>query len=434
MEVVKFPESLGGFIPFLEQHGIDVLWIMPDTHFSEQIEWKHFEDLAKMTWAKVFPSKPTKGQKKPTFVSIRRNDGSKWAQDRYLAFPGHAEWSASGCWDTPTPYVLGQTIRYLHEEFGFDPLWGPGNLGMKLLNKSLASKKWTIQNTELTPALRTVLNTAMIRPVWRRYYGLTDEQEGMQWLHGYDKNAQYLGAAQSVVLGNGQPEWVGAGAFNAKAMGFWKYKILDVRHSPFNGYTLPCPLDVNRTWASTDLLVAAQDVGIEFEILEGVVWAEGKKYLEPWAKEAWQHRVNLRDGDKYPEPTARANAQGTAKLAPNMLMGRLATPTNDIYRPDWNMLIVHKAIANQVYSFRRMLQAHGIRPVLVTTDAFWVVSDEVQEDLAIPGILDHTDEQRGYKHIGTVEMTSTIAGMFGETRPEEISTYLNKVMKGESDV
>jgi len=429
---VTIPPHLEQILSVFEQHSIDVLWIMPNCGLSKHIQWSDFEALDRDR-VKVFPTKPGKDAKRPTFVSIRRQSGHKFERDRYLAFPAHQEWMPTGDkhWFLPSPYVLAQTLRYLAQEFEMEPMWGPGNMGMKGLERIYAKKGWHIENTVLTPKLRSVLNQAMVRPIWKRFYGLTDEQKGMLYLIGFDKNGQFLGGAQSVLLGDGQPQEVDGAAFNLKSIGFWRYKIKDVRHSAFNGYDLYCPLDVNRQWASTDLIQAARTVNVELDLFEGLVWSSGKKYLEDWAKESWGHRVNLRDAEKYPSEVARENAAGTSKLAPNMLMGRLATPTNNLYRPDWNLGIVHKSIGNQVYSYRKILNDHGIKPVLVTTDSFWIVTNEPDPAKAIPGILDYQLEQRGYKHVGTVPMDKTIIDLFSTARPEAISAYLKQKTEGE---
>lgn len=426
---VAVPKMLEHFLTLFEYYDVDVLWAMPNTEFSKQISWNDF-DLIDRDRCKVFPSKPTESRsKKPSFMSIRRLS-NHYEKDRYFAFPAHGEWNAynDGQWFLSSPFVLAQTLSYLAKEFEEDPLWGPGNMGMKVLKRTFAKRGYQIENTELTDRLRTVLNGAMARPVWKQFGGLSGEQKEMLYIHGYDKNGQYLGAAQSVHLGNGRPVWVDGSAFDLKSIGFWQYQITDVSGTAFDGDRLPCPLDINRQWASTDLLLAARTVGVEFEVLGGIVWTEGKKYLEDWAREMWAHRARLRDdAERYPGEIARENAAGAAKLAANNLMGRLASEkSRELFRPDWNWLIVHKAIATQCHSFNRMLTKYHIKPVLVCTDSFWVVSNESDAEKAIPGILEYQSEQRGYKSIGSLPMVPGIAEIFEHEEPEKINTYLKQ--------
>lgn len=423
---IDMPTYLEGLLSIFERFNIDCLWVMPQCEFSRHISWGDF-GIIDNDRCKVFPEPKKDFDERPAFVSIRRKS-DQYEKDRYLAFPAHGEWSANdqGQWFIPAPYILGWTIKYLTQEFEANVLWGPGNIGMQILKRSFQKKGWQFANTILTDQLREIINQSMFRPIWKRYEGLTEKQKRMRFAHGFDKNAQYLGAAQGCLLGNGTPRQVYADEFDMNQIGFWRYKITDVSNTPFDGYELPCPLDINRQWASSDLLRAARYVGVEFDVLEGYIWPYGAQYMENWSKEMWQHRANLRDREKYSNEIGRENAEGTAKAAANMMMGRLARPgSRELYKPDWNQLIVHKAICNQMYSLNKWHRL-GVHPVLVSTDSFWVISDEMDESEAIPGILQHVDEQRGYKHIGTLEMTDEIIEMFDSHSPEAVNRYLKE--------
>lgn len=423
---IKSPPFIEQWLPILGEHGIETLWALPDTEMSRHISWNDFDRIDRDR-NKVFPERPDKDVK-PGFVSVRKIS-EEFERDYYFSFPEHTEWNAgnNGKWFLPSPYILGQTINYLTKQFKCDIAWGPGNIGMKVLRRDFERRGLKFGNTELTDQLRDTLNRSMFRPIWKRYYGLSEEQKTKKYLHGYDKRRQFLGAAQSVFLGIGKPESVNASEFDMGRTGFWKYRITDVSNSAFDGYDLPCPLDINREWASSDLLRAARYAGVEFEILEGVVWPRSAKFLETWAKEMWLHGAALGNTELYPDEIARENAEGTAKLAGNMLMGRLAKPgSKELYKPDWNLEIVHKAICNQFYSLNKWQGQYGIKPVLVSTDSFWIVSDEPDPALAIPDILAHQNEQRGYHHIGTVNMTDEIIRQFQTHSPEACSGYLKK--------
>ncbi len=176
--------------------------------------------------------------------------------------------------------------------------------------------------------------------------------------------------------------------------------------------------------------MAERRAKVEFDVLEGYIWPTGAKFLESWSKEMWRHRTNLRNKDTYPGQIARENAEGTVKLAANNMMGRLAHPGGELYKPDWNLEIVHKAIANQMYSFKSWLDKAGVRPALVCTDSFWIISDEYDESMAIPGILEYMDEQRGYHHIGSCELTHPIIDLFELASPEAINNFLKQEITG----
>lgn len=425
------PARLELFIPILEQNNLDSLWVMPGNSFSQNISWADFDRIDREHYKVFYPEKNGKPiTDKPTFVSIRKKS-DHWEKEYFLSFPEHGEWSAEnkGQWYLPAPYILGLTINYLKREFGREILWGPGNLGMKELKAVHEKKGWQIENLVLTDPIENMLNQAVSRPVWRKWGGLSPDQAQMLFAHGFDKNSQFLGGAQSSKMGNGQPEWVGPEAFDLGLTGFWEYRLVDIGDSVFDGYDLPCPLSVKASCASTQLLLAAKDFNIEFEILRGLVWApeQTRKYLEEWAKNMRKYRTNLRNPEQYISEIARENAELTAKAAANNMMGRLAKPgSRELFRPDWNWLIVHQAIANQMHSFNKIQRDYNIKPVLVTTDSWWIVSDEPDPAKAIPDILKYQHEQRGYKHIGTARMTPEIVDAFATELPEDINTLLKR--------
>ncbi len=418
---------LEDWLPILADHDIDIMHIMPDTGMSDCISWDEFDRIDRQRY-KIFPDYPGT-DKKPSFVSVRKKS-DQFEREFFFSFPAHTEWNSKdhGQWFLPSPFILGQTITYLKKEFGIEVMWGPGNMGMKTLKATFASHGWQFNNTIMTDKLRECINKSVYRQTWKLYNGLTDEHKRKKYWHCYDKNGQYLGAAQSVFLGVGDP--YPTTNVNLGAIGFWRYQITDVSNTAFDGYDMLCPLEFGE-WASGDVLMAARYAGIEFDVLEGYIWQKGAKFLEDWAKAMWAHRTNLRDKtDIYTGEIARENAMGTAKLAANMMMGRLAKPgTRELYKPDWNQLIVNKAIANQIYSFKNWQRRFDITPVLVSTDNFWILTDEPNPARAIPGILDYQKEQRGYHYLGTLTMTDEIIEIFDKYKPEVVNAHLKKLME-----
>jgi hypothetical protein len=422
---ITIPTCIEQWLAIFEEYKFDVLWVMAGNDFSRTISWRDFDKIDRDR-CKVFPDKPTDSDSKPSFISIERKSQKKgeYHRERFFAFVEHGRWTSNNknSWILPGPYALDKTLEYLNKEFNLDILWSPGYQGQKILDRIWTRKNIKVDNLKMTDRINEMISFASVKPVWKRFEGLSKEQVGMKYLHSYDKNSQHTGAAQSCYFGIGQPNEVGPESFNLQLPGFWKYRILDVGDSEFDGYSLPCPLEINRCWASSDLLLAARTFKIEFEILGGLVWAKGSKLLEEWAREMRQYRVNFRDNrDKYPIDFARENAEGTAKEAANALMGRLKRT-----RPDYHLGIIHRSIVNQMYSFNRINRDYGIKPVLVSTDSFWIVSDEEDPAKAIPGILGFQHEQRGYKHLATVEMSDKIIGIFRTARPDVINTYLKK--------
>jgi hypothetical protein len=272
----------------------------------------------------------------------------------------------------------------------------------------------TIEPTILTNYLKGAINKSVQRPTWVRDGGLTDEQKGMKWLIGGDKNGQYVGGTRGVSLGNGQYTRVSGDRYDGKVTGLWYAQVTSVRESFFNSYSAFCPWSEPRMWLSTDLLVAAAAAGIQFDVLEGMIWDQSGKYMDQWGKQIWEGRAAYGNGERFPNEVARRNAQGTAKQKGNSFIGLVAKPQTTtgrgmIYRPDWNVLIIHKAIANLMYSIKSRQEKQGVRPVLLARgDTQWFVSD-----VPVPGFFEFQTEQRGWKPIGKpVPMSDEIISLF----------------------
>jgi hypothetical protein len=394
----------------------------------------------------VFPDAPLSGVKgkKPTFMRLRRERrrGERFQPEFYLAFPEWEDWRDSGkSWECPNARTLLDTVDYIAAVCG-EVAWSPQNMGKNELRHIHERRGWKIEATILTDYLKSAINKSVQRPTWVRDGGLTDEQKRMKWLVGGDKNGQYVGGTRSVVLGNGQYTRVSAERFDGKMPGLWYAQVTSIRGTLFDSYQLFCPWTEQKQWFSTELLVAAQEVGIRFTVLEGMIWEQSGKYMDQWGKEIWEQRVAYYDAERFPNEIARWNAAGTAKQIGNSFIGLVAKSQTVagqgmIYRPDWNILIIHKAIANLMYSVKARQEKHGVLPVLLARgDTQWFVSDTRE----VPGFFDHQYEQRGWKPIGQpVPMSDEIIAMFAEpekgtkgneAKASRIAAYLEEKARG----
>lgn len=418
---VDLPASVDGFMALCEAYEVHSVWVMPGSDFSRGITWGYIGRYDHSMY-NVFPDAPMSGVKgkKPTFMRLRRERrrGDRFQPEFYLAFPEWEDWRDSGkTWDCPNVQTLFDTLDYIKDVHGEYPAWSPQNMGKKDLQYIHDRRGWKIEPTILSDYLKSAINKSVQRPTWVRDGGLSDEQKRMRWIIGGDKNAQYVGGTRSVLLGNGQYTRVSADRFDSKTPGLWYAQVTSIRDTLFNSYQAFCPWNAPRQWFSTDLLGAAQSNGIKFEILEGVIWEQSGKYMDQWGKQIWEQRAAYYDTERFPNEIARINAAGTMKQKGNSFIGLVAKPQTTpgkgmIYRPDWNILIIHKALANLVYSVKSRYEKFGVLPVLLARgDTQWFVSDE----LKIPGFFDHAQEQRGWKPIGQpVPMTDEIIAMFDE--------------------
>ena len=400
---------------------VDCLWVLPSDPLSKHITYDWLQDIPGNFDYFSPPTNLYDG--KPYTIKLRRKHYDSTA--RYIVFPAHMECAIPrrgdrGQWNLPDGNTLVTTLDYLENELGMPYLWTNGHIGeqyLRFLHQSIRTKIIPFYNKRQLDFFKGVLHGAMDRPVWRKLGqngkpGLTPEERGKKLIVGVDKNGQYVGAANSVYLGNGNYTEVPAGAYNPHQPGFWKYRILDVSDTPFNGYNLPCPLDVNRQWASTILINTAIKVGVDVYIEHGIHWTQSGRYLQCWASELWRKRVNLRNAEEYPNEIARDNAERTMKSIPNSMVGRfMNTYSNEYFHKDWQLGIIHQAIASQAYSLRSILQKYDLKPVLVVHDTMYFLVDDLE---IIDKITYRSEQLGGFKRIGVAPLNSTIIDAFHE--------------------
>src|SRR6266699_3664155 len=415
--VQSIDESLTVYAPTLEKlHSmmeecrIDVLWAMPGESFSRTIRAEHFAELTQRGYNVYVPEELRTGKR---LYGARIRSLEKRAFNRFFMFPENREWKVpqykdKGVWHVEESMDLLRTVYYLEAEYGVLILWSPSHVGMACLKKVHEDQGVDIrplpgeQVKEWNGIAKEICNWV----AWAR-----EPEQGLKYIVGYDKNAQFLGSAQSVLLGNGgyrrtrHTERVGVAQF-------WQYGNLGyVASSVVGRGVLPAPIPYGEGWAHVDLLSAAMQVGAQFDLLECVYWEESSKYLSRWSKDMWEHRAHFQQAVAV--DNGYANAASTAKMIPNTLVGRLANASSGVYfHPDWNRAIVNRATANQAYSLLHIYREFGIAPCLVSKDAFYIATNESNPEKAIPGLLEHRYEQRGYKCVGVCELTTDIRHAF----------------------
>ncbi len=404
-----FAPSLPQLHAYMEEYKLDVLWTMPGSQFEKIIRAEHFLDLQGEGYDAYIPRDcllAAKPQRRLYGARIRSISQKKGSHDRFFMFPGNREWKIphnhdKGVWSCPEPETLLNTVNYLQQEYEVPIMWSPGHIGMDVL------KRDQVEITPLAEDQKTLFLESVARECcnsvsWAHLANLKGTH-----IYGFDKNAQFLGAAQSVELGNGA--FHKSRKFDPDVTGFWYFHVENHR-GPFNGTKLPRILDRDEGWAHTDLIQVALHGGTMLTIQGGYVWQQHDKYLERWAKGMWRHRMSLTSaGAEHKDAIACSNAASTAKMIPNTVVG-LFVRTG---RSHWNHSIVHRAIANQAYSLARIYREFSILPCLVSKDAFYIASFETDSTKVVPGLLGHKLEQRGYKLIGQCEITEEIIAAFG---------------------
>ncbi len=410
-----YAPSLTQLHSYMEEHKLDVLWAMPGSQFEKVIRAEHF--LALQPEYNVYVPQDTlnggSGSSKKMY-GARVRAVKQGSHDRFFMFPGNREWKCPqnhdhGIWFAPEPENLLRTVQYLQQEYQVPIMWSPSNSGMTVLRKM--HKEDHVEIAALPEAQMTLFCDEIARNCCQSTGWASAANLHGTYLIGYDKNGQFLGAAQSVELGNGV--FHRSRKFNPDVTGFWYFHVENHR-GPFNGKQLPRILDREEGWAHTDLVTCALQNGTMLKVQGGYVWQESNKYLERWAKGMWRHRANFKTSPEYADVIARSNAASTGKMIPNTLVGRLAHASSGNYhRPDWNWGIQNRAQANQAYSLAHIYREFGIAPCLVSKDAFYIATYETDPAKAIPNILKHEHEQRGFKCIGITPITPEIEQAFG---------------------
>lgn len=414
----------------MQRYNVRQLWVYPDTDLSRNVSSDDIQNIH----PGLEPFTPAKriydGQPATLRMHVRGDI------ERFVTFPAHMECCIPhgkdrGQWNIPTSLHLYRTIDYLEGELGVPFIWSAGKVGETILRLYHETLRYPIERLDPIhmPFFQNVLHGMMDRAVWK-----SDMHSGLlgMWLVGVDKNGQYIGGANSAILGNGSFREVKT--YDKSYTGFWKYRIIDVSNTPFNGVTLPCPLDVRRQWASTALIEAAIAQRVSLEIKGGIIWDRKARYLEKWANTMWYHRLNLRNPVIFTDDIARSNAERSVKLISNSMVGRFMNEySREYFHPDWQAGIIHQACASQCYTLARLWREYGVHPVLVNKDAFYILLDN-PHDINKLALLNHSDELRGFKKIGACRITGEIIDAFHDKNTDinRLEGVIKREMKKEA--
>lgn len=399
----EYEPSIAKLHMIMQARKIDALWAMPNCHFSNTVRREHFEAIEGRHYHAYVPEHLV--HHKVYGALVRHRDTLEHGvtdSERYFMFPGNREWKVpqgkdKGVWDVRTPQELLQTVELLEARYKVNILWNPGRVGWECFTSALRKRDQVVD--PLNQSQREEFESMgrqIIQPL-----GYANLNQDGEYIHGFDKNAQFLGAAQSVELGSGSYSY--ETEFQPRSCGLWSYRL-----GTIDRYFPGIP---GEGIASTDLLVALQLAGYQPTVTGGIVWGEHKRYLKQWSIDMWNVRADLSWKNVYLDESderVSKNAASTAKMIPNSMIGVLVRKGF----PHWNRLIVHRAMANQLHTILKVEPETGSRSVLVSRDSLYYVSDEPNPYKAFPLLLRYEHEQRGYKLIGTCKLDKEIRYAF----------------------
>lgn len=247
---------------------------------------------------------------------------------------------------------------------------------------------------------------------WRRWSALPASEQGLKYVHAYDRNASYLTPWQSLILGveDLQHHEGEKAAWNGKEKP--GYYLVDEWDWPYWG--LPDPgiaagarVGKGRLWVTVHTMRQLAAHGIEPVVHESYTWGTTARYLEGPGKTLSQARKSLLELSDTSDDAAAV--LGAIKLLYSATVGKLAErehrPDFHLWRPDWRD---HVLGATKTAILRTLTDAgerSNRHPLAVDRDAIFYASDDPNPASAWPGDPAKLGTNLGsWKAIGSAEL------------------------------
>ncbi len=385
------------------EHELARIWLAPGCALSSSLvadeeQMKEFVEAGRYAGWDIWATRDF------DFMSGRMRD----KPEILLCIPARStRWTAlQECCDAT---ILYAAIKYLQDVLNTPIEWSPGHVGLNLIKQVNETPRRSSYIRRSASDLGIFVRQARTYRDKDRFWSrpLADEERGCTWLHLYDKNNAYLGAASSANLGAGEYVSEAKPAFNPKVPGLWH--ILLEGESVFNGRDLPHPTagEVD-SWQHTPTVQLAQELGYRVTILEGVFFPEYHQTLRPWYDLIFQARKQLRTSGAFKNDQAQAVASMGLKNIYTGSLGKLAEKAraekgDRFYRPDWWFGIVALSRAH-IFAKIAELARLGYRPVAVHTDELFFVSQEADPLRAVPGLVTEEQGIGKFKHVDSFRL------------------------------
>jgi hypothetical protein len=419
----------GKLLDFFWQTALNSIWILPGTPLSRLASAAWFE-RASPHWVVVVRTSPHEPAR-PGCVVCWPRGSSQWGDARRLifVFPEHAGWN----WALADARSLLATVTYLEQVLKRPLDEGPELSAHRLLTEStrdLPPAELRVPSAEAhlvsrqdgtpVPLLEQAPDLAWMRPL-----SLIEQRQ--RYLHKYTHLSWSLAACLRVHLGGGAPEYSANGrAYDGMRSGIWRIQA-ERGGSLFDGKQLPSPRE--HEWLSTPQVKCCQDLGYQITVQEGYWWSQAHEILQPWAQRLWQAATRVStDPQHFRHAQSRENSLRTitdlAHLGLTILAGK--EHPDGWRRRDWWAQIVGRGRA-LLFAHLASLARKGTMPVLLTRNAIWVVSDNPNPLLAIPGLLT-ARRWKGYR-VGyevPLPLSREVQAMFRTTQdPDQVARALD---------
>lgn len=313
----------------------------------------------------------------------RADDTGKTGRAHFLVFP---HWSSEPIFeDLPSEAAqVAYRLSLYVNSIGHQLVYTGGSTGVGMVRqlRAATSKPLTEKVSEVPPPGEAKDQAPVEDAEWDYWRDLTDdEREHCTHIVGVDINASYLAAAQSVVLGYGQPEHhtrPDVGDLR-KQPGYW---LIDPIDQPMPHPLMPDLLDPHGTgrreepaWITTSRLMALHEAGITPALREAWIYPNAGTWLQVWAKRLRDAIYELKEfAAGVDDPDANA-VLAEAKLTYAAGLGQLASSRwrkdSPLWLPHWNQSTKGLAQVNIWRKSRATGEQTGRYPVGISRDTIY---------------------------------------------------------------
>jgi hypothetical protein len=429
--------EIGGLLEQLWNAEVSTVWVMPQTRMAQSATCAWLEE-ARPEWTMLIHADPHEPTRPVCAWFWSGSNGEQPGRRLALAFPGQAGWG----WKLTDTTGLLATVTYLDQVLARPVIDHPDRLALQLLTELTRDQSLThlrsspVDLSTLVDSNGTTIpwNAGVSEISWMRPFTLIEQRQ--KYLHKYTHGFRSLQAAQGLLLGVGAPQHDPTGRrYDGKNPGLWRVQVERVG-SVFDGIRLPAGID--GAWISTPQVRCCQAIGYQVSLQEGYYWPQAQEPLNLWAKTLWQAAETLHTRpQRFRHQQARANAIQTLSLLAHRGAYLLAhdQAASGWGRPDWWAQFVGRSRA-LLFAHLVQLVRKGTMPVLVTPDALWVVSNNLNPLSAVPGLVSAA-RWNGYAVGYTVplSLSSEVRAIFqtGKTLQAEQAAHSSRALDALAD-
>lgn len=309
------------------------------------------------------------------------------------------EYSLWGWQDLEVAQVM-RLIDNLELALGVPIGGSPAGVGMRFLEKTTAlHKHWLVKSSA---DLSTIPWQEASRPlVWERFP--TREELDSKYLYAFDKNSAYGRAAWEECFGVGDPVYFGEGeiaTFDPHTPGIWRVVLEPPYAYEYNPDLMPPECWTLNGWLCTPVLKMLRKSGWTIEVHEAWIFPKKARLFRGWVENLWGFRSESTGVEREAYKSVMNDTLGLTRSS------KLGTDSWK-YRPDINTTVVGGAYAVMYYNLVRYAM-RDCYPIMVQLDAVYYASSDPLPNVAVPGILDHSESLGGYKLKWRLPMDITI--------------------------